>query len=93
VQTLTSHKHEYDGEYFFIVRVGRHVAETHGDKASETEVEGGAVTALKHTRRRVLTRGPHSFPPATVGTEDSSTKQERGPIRKGAGQRWCEERL
>ena len=49
--TLTSHKHENDGEYLFIVRIGGHVPETDRDKASETEVEGGAVAALKIKRR------------------------------------------
>jgi hypothetical protein len=30
-EKLTSHEHENDGEYFFIVRIGGDVAESHRD--------------------------------------------------------------
>lgn len=47
---LTSHEHEDNGKYLFIIRVGRHIAEADWDQTGETKVKTGAVAALKNTR-------------------------------------------
>lgn len=45
VPLLTAHEHYADGEDFFCIRVGAHVAKADTGEAAEGEVEGGDVGA------------------------------------------------
>ena len=43
---LTANHHHYNGVYFFVRRVGRHVAEPHRRQGGEGEVHGRDVSGF-----------------------------------------------